>query len=320
MPIRIGFIGTGGIAGVHINNLRQIEGVELVGFYDVVSEKAEQRAQQFGGVAYSDYRTMIDKADLDAVYVCVPPHAHGAELDVAKAGLPLFVEKPVSVNLKQAYKIAEAIESAGILNSVGYHFRYFDLTDKTKDLLKGKTIGMVLGYWMGGMPMVPWWRRMEQSGGQLVEQCTHIVDLARYLVGEIRKVYCAAALRTMTDVENNNVPDVTTLTMEFENGVVGTMNTSCMMPQGGAVSLHIVTRGQTFELTGGSLRIVEGRHTEEFRSAVNGHLETDRAFVKAVKTKKQSHIKSSYADAVKTLAVTLAANKSAQTGRAVTLG
>jgi predicted dehydrogenase len=320
LPTRIGFIGTGGIAGMHMNNLRQIEGVELAAFYDVVQEKAQQRAQQFGGTAFDHHRKMIDEGNLDAVYVCVPPHAHGAELDVAKAGLPLLVEKPVSVNLKQAEKIAEAIESAGILNSVGYHFRYFDLTEKTKQMLKGKTIGMVLGYWMGGMPMVPWWRRMDESGGQLVEQCTHIVDLARYLVGEITKVYCAAALRTMTDVENNNVPDVTTLTMEFENGVVGTMNTSCMMPQGGAVALHIVTRGQTFELTGGSLRVVEGRHTEEYRSAVNGHMETDRAFVKAVKTKKPSHVKSSYADAVKTLAVTLAANKSAQTGKAVVVG
>ncbi|MDW8367265.1 MAG: Gfo/Idh/MocA family oxidoreductase, partial [Abditibacteriales bacterium] len=91
MPIRIGFVGTGGIAGMHMNNLRQIEGVELVGFYDIVRERAEQWAQQFGGTAYGDYRTMLDKADLDAVYVCVPPHAHGAELEVAKAGLPLFV-------------------------------------------------------------------------------------------------------------------------------------------------------------------------------------------------------------------------------------
>ena len=59
--------------------------------------------------------------------------------------------------------------------------------------MQDQTIGMALGRWMGGMPGVAWWRRQEGSGGQFVEQTTHIVDLLRYCAGEVTEVYAAAA-------------------------------------------------------------------------------------------------------------------------------
>ena len=89
MPVRVGFVGCGGMAGGHINNWAQMkekgEDVELAAFCDVDRERAEKQASRFGGRAYDDFRPMLEKEDLQAAYVVVPPHAHvGAELQAAQ--------------------------------------------------------------------------------------------------------------------------------------------------------------------------------------------------------------------------------------------
>ncbi len=313
--VRVGFIGVGGIANLHLNNLRRLEGVELVAFCDVIEERAKAAAEQFHGTAYTDHRTMLEREQLDAVYICLPPHAHTDQVILAaQAGAAVFVEKPVARTLDKALETKEAIQKAGVINAVGYHFRYYDGTDIAKERLQNKTIGMVMGYWMGGLPGVYWWRRLEMSGGQIVEQTTHIFDLARFLVGDIVQVSAATALRALHDVPELNVPDVGTVTVWFANGVIGTIANTCLLRMGYTVGLHVFTPDLIVELTSGSVRLLEPHRTEEIRHQRNGHFYESVVFMEAVRTKNQSLIRSDYTDAVKTLAVTLAALESAEKG------
>ena len=76
MTIKIGFVGTGGIANHHLRTLAQLDEAELVAFCDVVEEKALAAASEYGGRAYSHYETLYDSEALDAVYICLPPFAH----------------------------------------------------------------------------------------------------------------------------------------------------------------------------------------------------------------------------------------------------
>src|SRR5215212_2361871 len=104
MPIRVGFVGCGGMAGGHIENWARMreggEDVALAAFCDVDAARAERYAGRFSGRAYTDFRSMLDKEDLEALYVVVPPHAHtGAELMAAQKGCAIFVEKPVANSL-----------------------------------------------------------------------------------------------------------------------------------------------------------------------------------------------------------------------------
>ena len=325
MSVRIGFIGTGGIAGTHFNTLSQIDEAQLIAFCDVVAAKAEAAARRFEGKAYTNPGKMLETEALDAVYVCLPPHAHkNAEILVVQNGCALFVEKPLSNNMKTAEKVAAAIVEAGVMTSVGYHFRYHEATERTHNLLTAKNapqIGMAYARWLGGFPGVAWWRRLNQSGGQLVEQCTHMIDLARYLVGDIKKVYCCAAQREMHKVhKDSTVPDVTALTLEFENGAIGYASTACLLGGAGETGLDLMVRDGIYELRGNTLTIRQSSgetHTYQHRN--NPYLDEDRAFIQAVKTGKRLGIKSTYADALKTLAVTLAANQSAKTGKPVRL-
>lgn len=320
MAVRVGFIGCGGMANAHFRSLSGMENVERAAFCDVNPERAKQATEQYGGAPYSDFRQMLDTEKPDAVYIVVPPGFHDdIEVEVANRGIPFFIEKPIALTNETTARVQDAIDRNNVITSVGYHWRYQGGTDRAREILEDITIGMVLGYWMGGLPGVSWWRRMEQSGGQFVEQTTHILDLARYLVGDVKRVYAAADLRCMQDVENINVPDVGTATLEFENGVVGTMNNTCMLGSGGGpVALHIVARDLWMEVRS-KVKIRDRQGEREEGEEVNATVREDSAFIHAVETGDRSGIRSDYADGAKTLALSLAINQSFQTHQPVDL-
>jgi myo-inositol 2-dehydrogenase/D-chiro-inositol 1-dehydrogenase len=319
--VRVGFVGTGGIAQTHLEALSRIEGAQLVAFCDVDAARAESAAARFGGRAYTDYAQMLREEPLDALYVCVPPHAHGeVEQLAAERGIHLFVEKPVARTLECAHAVDAAIQKAGILSAVGYHFRYYGATERARERLQGLPIGMAIGYWHGGMPGVPWWRQHALSGGQLVEQTTHIVDLARYLVGEIVEVFAYLAHGVAPlPYPDSDVSEAGVIAMRFANGAVGTITNTCMLNPPGEVALKIYTPDRILEVSWGKLVETEANRREEYSSRDNPYLNEDRAFIEAIRTGDASLIRSTYSDGVRTLAVTLAADESARTGKPVSV-
>lgn len=317
MPVRVGFVGAGGIAAAHMNTLQAVEDVQIAAVADIDRDRAESAAARFVANAYDDSRTMLDSEKLDALYVCVPPFAHeDQELLAAERGVHLFVEKPVAVNLEKAYQVRQAIADNKLISAVGYHWRYQSNTDRARELLRGRAIGMVLGYWMGGFPSVAWWRRMDQSGGQMVEQTTHIFDLARYLCGDVREVYAAYANRSSRQIPGFDISDVGTATLTFASGVVGAISNTTLLDVPYTVGLHVIAKDLVLEIHG-DLKVIEPGHTETFAGGYNAMLEENRAFISALRTGDASAVRSDYADAVKTLAVTLACNESARTGQPV---
>src|SRR5207237_9192076 len=106
----IWFIGARIIAGRQLGNLIGFDDVQVVAIADPVVDKAEALAQRAGGKAYAEFEAMLEREHLDAVYICIPPFAHGApEAAVIERGLPFFVEKPLGTNFAVAEKIAVAV-------------------------------------------------------------------------------------------------------------------------------------------------------------------------------------------------------------------
>jgi predicted dehydrogenase len=340
MAVRIGFAGTGGIAAAHLLDLIRIPEAEVVALYDVERERCEaavrrvnaqqDQAARPGGPeprklhakVYTDYKAMLAEAGLHAVYVCVPPSAHGAlEFAAIDAGVALFVEKPVALSLDLARQIAGAIASKGLVSSSGYQTRYSEAAAMARDLLAGKTVGMALGFYLGGLPGTPWWRVQAQSGGQLVEQATHTVDLMRWLLGDVTRVYSAGALRALKGTPNLDIFDVATTTLHFESGVIGSISNTSILGNGTATGVpsgvHVFAQDFRFEVWGTTLRVATPGKTEEFRWQTNTMRAEDQAFVEAVARRDPARVRSPYADAAMTLAVTLAAEESARTGRPI---
>jgi len=226
--LKVGMIGCGGIAGVHAERLKSLEEVEMIAFADVVKEKAEVFSKRYGGKAYASWREMVDKEPLDIVYVCLPPFAHSDEVIVsAEKGIHIFIEKPIALDMKLAWSMVRAVEKNGVKSQVGYCQRFGYAIDKAKKLIEsgeaGK-IGLAVGlYWchfLGGA----WWRDKNKSGGQIVEQSTHLYDAFRYLCGEVEEVYGQMDKRFWTDIPDLTIEDVSSTTFRFKSGAIGSIS------------------------------------------------------------------------------------------------
>jgi len=325
LVVNIGFVGCGGIALAHVKRLNGIPEARLVAFHDVVPQKAEDAAKPVGAKAYSDLREMLGNEKLDAVYVCVPPFAHGFESEIAERGIHLFVEKPVAMTMDLAEKIERSISKADVLNSVGYMWRYLDTTALAKQILEENgPIGMVEGlyidpYWF---PPGHWWIDKEKSGGQVIEQSTHIFDLARYLVGDVERVYAEMDKRLLTDVSDFKTEDISLVTLKFKNGAIGVVLSTCASRRTFAgTSLKMIAKNVVVEHGGhsGTLRIYWDKEVRDVKPAVDSYLEEDKVFVNAVAKGDGGAIRSPYRDAVKTLEVTIAANEASREKKVINI-
>jgi len=313
--VKIGFIGCGGNARGHMGTLSKMEDVKIVAVCDLNEERAKSAAEQFGSEAFTNHKVMLDEKDLDAVYISIPVFAHGApEMDAMEHGLPFFVEKPVAISMEKAQEILEAVEKNNAMTCVGYQLRYSGAVDAAKAVLQGKTLNMVIGkYWCDtgrGDPNA-WLRRMGQSGGQIVEQATHTIDMMRYLIGEVKEVF---ALQENRVLKETDCPDVNIVSMIFENGAVGTITSSWAYSGGwsDANVLDILFENSLLHWTSGGIEITP---KPEALPEIKSGQSIDRVFVDAVKSGDGSNIRSPYADAVKSLAISLAANKSGKSGK-----
>jgi predicted dehydrogenase len=320
VAIKVGFIGSGGIAGYHLSHLEKIKDVQMVGFCDADRSRAEARAKQFKAKAYTDYRKMLDATKPDAVYVCTPPFAHGEyELDVAARGCHLFVEKPIALSMDVANQIRDAIAKADVVSAVGYQDRYQDIIAWLRKMLRKHPAATAMGYWMGGMPGVAWWRVKAQSGGQHTEQTTHIFDMMRHLFGEVKSVFAVGSRGLMADVPNYDVEDVSAVTLTFKSGLVGTVYSACCLKGGGKCGIDIFSTDGTFTyIERQSVSFRTPSRTEEVRNVADYGQLSDEAFITAIRTKGEDNkIQSPYADACKSLALSLAADRSMAAGQPV---
>lgn len=315
MTIKVGIIGTGNFGMFHANILTELAGVKLTSILGTSLEKAELMASSFTDVkGYGELTDMLDANHLDAVYICVPPMAHGKiELELIRRGIPFLVEKPLGNDIEIPTTILKKIKEKSLITSVGYHYRYSESITKLKELIIGQKVGIVLGQYMGDMPQVQWWRNQASSGGQFIEQTTHIVDLLRFICGEVDEVYSVFGNQILS-VEDDSITaaDVGTVIMKLRSGVVANIANTCILPESvGKLGITLYTNQGMFEWSPGKLVVTSKDSTSEFIDTVNPYQKESEAFIHAVRTGDTSGILSDYKDSFITHQVTSAALKSA---------
>lgn len=221
--IRVGIIGIGSYAVFqHVPTLRKIDNVELVAVSRRTPHKLAIAKRELGiPEGYTDWRQMLDKAALDAVVVTTPNYMH-ADPTVAALdhGLHVLVEKPMALTTKDAHAMVRAAERNGKTLMVGYPFRVSELMKAVRDELRAGTVGTLRQadltfsvyrrwmYWEAetlpeelqemsrkymGMPdewFGDWSLRdnfhrdpKKSGGGSFVDNGTHMVDTALWLLG-----------------------------------------------------------------------------------------------------------------------------------------
>lgn len=314
--MKIAFIGAGGIAGNYRGSLKKLDKPISV-ICDINMDRAEAIAKDENAKAYSDHKEMLSKEKPDVVFVCIPPGAHTTQVaDSAKAGASLFVAKPIAFDMDTAFGTRDVIEKAGVLNQVGYMARYNDISAKAKELIGDRKLAMGFGRFLCRMGAShPWWGKFKVSGGQMLEQSTHVFDLLRYFMGDVEKVQ-AFGIKGVSASGIADFEECTVCNMYFADGSVGNVTSTCVAgaPEGFAA-----------EFVGDDLYLkflldlkLTGNVAEQgvdFNGQESGYYRQVERFIKAVEANDQGSILSNYADAVKTLAVTLGANKSLETGK-----
>jgi len=277
-------------------------------------------ARHFGEQGWRVGLIARDTERLDAAYVCVPPFAHGnPEEAVLAHGLPFFVEKPLAADLKTAEQIASDVATRGLVTGVGYHWRYLDVVEWAQALLARNPARLATGYWLDSTPPPAWWTQEALSGGQMVEQTTHIFDLARLLVGEAMSVYAVASRTDRPSFPQADICDVSVATLQFANGAVGTVSSTCLLRWTHRVGLHLFCEGMALEVGEHEVTMHAGVERTTRRAEGDPFVREDRDFIDAVQGK-PNRIRVPYDEALQTHRLVMAAALAAREGRLIRLG
>lgn len=313
--VRLGVLGSGWAARTHLGVLRDEPDVVIAGVASRHVGRAQELARSAGPSvpAYADHSALLDAGGLDGLVVCLPPDARGApELDALDLGLHLLVEKPIGLDAALPTRIGRRIRAAGVVAAVGYQWRYLDLTEHARAQLAERPPQLLLGTWLGATPTASWWARQASSGGQVLEQATHILDLMRYLAGECRVIEARAADAPAAVRGDADIRDVSVTLLDFASGAIGSLATTRLLDRGHRAGLEAFSMGRSLALEVVPHRLVvrEGGRTVDIATEhdrLEPYRRQDRAFVDAILGRGED-IRSPWDDALRTHAVALDAS------------
>ena len=199
--IKVGIIGCGGIAnGKHMPSLKKVADCEMVAFCDIVPERAERAAKEFGtpdAKVYTDYKELLRDPEIEVVHVCTPNRSHSfITVDALEAGKHVMCEKPMAINVEEAKKMLDAKKRTGKKLTIGYQSRFRADSRYLKAETEEGTFGDI--YYAKATALrrraVPTWgvflNEHEQGGGPLIDIGTHALDLTLWMMDNYRPKYC----------------------------------------------------------------------------------------------------------------------------------
>lgn len=221
--LRLGLIGAGWIMPAHLDALDRLRRTQIVGVASAHIERAARLAEPRGVAAYDDPERMLDEQRPDVVYIAVPPSASVAACAaVVERGIPFLVEKPLAaIDAEGPARVAAAVARRGLVAAVGYHLRALEQLPEVRERLASDPAILVTAHWQDATPAPAWWLREAVGGGQVVEQATHLYDLARHLVGEAEVVGAASTRSDPVVPDGADVVDATAAVVRFASGAVG---------------------------------------------------------------------------------------------------
>jgi len=212
--LKIGIIGCGGIAnGKHMPALSKLNNVEMVAFCDIILEKAEKAAKEFGtenAKCYSDYKELLKDSSIDVVHVCTPNKSHSfITIDALEAGKHVMCEKPMAKTYVEAKAMVEAAKRTGKKLTIGYQNRFRADSQYLHSICEKGDLGEI--YYAKAHAIrrraVPTWgvflNEEEQGGGPLIDIGTHALDLTLWMMNNYKpKAVLGTKYHKLADKKN----------------------------------------------------------------------------------------------------------------------
>lgn len=331
-PLRTAFIGCGGIARAHAGTLAGLKDrARMVAFCDIVRERAQTFSDEYSqgaGLVFTDYAHMLDEVELDLVYVCLPPFAHGNEVELAAGrGAHIFIEKPIALNMEVANRMVTAVERAGVKSQVGFVLRFGEAVEAAKRAIESGEAGppgLMIGKYMTNSLHSPWWRDKSRSGGQVVEQIIHVYDMARFLCGDATLVYGGMDNLFHRHVADYTVEDVAASVIHFDGGAWATISsTNFAVPNQWVSQWDLLTKNRTMRFDNANNAVFHHTdlgypRTTAISSDRNMNLAQTLDLLNAIDTGGKT--RTPISEGAKSLALVLGVAQSAVTGKPVQLG
>src|SRR5262245_40943577 len=258
--IGFGLAGYGLIGKVHAEVIQSITGARLLAVCGRDRNRTGEFAAQFGTTGYTDYDDFLRHPGMEIVNICTPNGSH-AELGIkaARVGKHVLVEKPIEINLERADRLIEACESAGVKLGVIFQSRFLPATRKIKSSIDDGKLGRL----MLGDAYVKWYRVPEyyapgswhgtlslDGGGALINQAIHTVDLLRWMMGPIEKIFAMKAALRYPQIEGE---DTLVASLRFKNGALGVIEATTSAKPGFKRRLEISGERGTVILDGDTI-------------------------------------------------------------------
>ena len=323
----VGVIGAGTMGNVHADAWRST-GARLIGVYDIDPAAGERLATKFGIAAFPSRQALFDAVDI--VDVCTPTYTHAENVvAAAQAGKHVVCEKPMALSLEECASMIRAAEQAGVRLFIAQVVRFFAEFATAKQLIDSGKIGKVGVYRSTrggsnpGEAGPTWFTQEYRSGGVVLDLMVHDIDYARWVCGDVERVYCRRFLAANTDYA--------LITLRFRSGAIGHIEGSWAFPAGMfRTAFDIAGDGGLLTYDSESSAPLRFRRKEQAAAkggvvvpsspmdpADNPYLKEIQHFLSCLMSGEQFLV-TAY-DAMAAVQVALAARQSALTGRPVTL-
>jgi predicted dehydrogenase len=223
--VRVGIIGMGRMGLTHYSIINTHPAVEMTAIADTSSMMLNMIKKYLPGVKmFSDYKDLLNSGLVDAVIVCTPSAMH---FDVCKMacekGINVFCEKPFTTSPVLAKELADMFERKGLVNQVGYVYRFDAVFDKVKEMLNQKLIGKVVHANVQFLsstiskqqPEKGWRSKRENGGGATYEMGSHVIDLMEFFFGKPQIIIGSL----MNQVYSEAVEDISEVQIKYADGV-----------------------------------------------------------------------------------------------------
>ena len=336
--VRVAIIGVGRIGPTHIENLMRLSNkVKVVAVCDLIEERANNNAKIAGANPYIDYKKMIGKEEIDAVYVTTPTNQHDYVVkDCAEAGKDIFCEKPIAENLEKAVEMCEYVRKYNVRFQIGYQRRFCDEYIAAKKLIDAGKIGRPLVFKSTSKDPFPppeWALNPKTGGGIYIDVNTHDYDLARWFMNdEVVQLYANDANLLGLKYEIPHLVDNCIVTMKFSKGTIGVVDGNWNSKGGndarveisgsdGTIFIGKLTSTPVYVFNSDGLSNVFTFQTDEHPHFINrfreGYFNEDKAFIKCILEGKNPLV--SEKDGLAALKISMAALRSSENNFIVSL-
>jgi predicted dehydrogenase len=232
-PVRVAVIGAGFMGERHARIYAGMPDVELVAVCDVRESAAQELAARTGAAAYSDYRALLGRDDLDAVSVCTPDGLHREPCELAlRAGRHVLVEKPIATTVSDAEAIVESASRGGTVLLVGHCLRFDPRYDQARQAAARGELGAIQTIYTRRANTVAAQDRLGGRCSLPLFLGVHDYDVMRWLVGgEVERVTAESKWGLLRDL-GFPVEDANCALLRFSTGALGIAELSWILPRG----------------------------------------------------------------------------------------